>query len=88
MSCLFVSDSTEVPCILEVDFLKNFQPCVIDLGRKCLEFSRPESVRSVGAEITSIGTVVMGKSVTVSPGYEMIVQGFVHNCDFQGQAIV
>ena len=26
--------------------------------------------------------------MAMPPGCEMIVQGFVHNCDFQGQAIV
>ena len=85
---LYVSESTEVPCILGVDFLRHFQPCVIDLRRKCLEVSVSESVKTVSAEITSVGNVVVGKNVTVPPGCEMIIPGFVHNCDFEGQAIV
>ena len=66
----------DVPCLFGVDFLQHVQPCVIDLQRKCLSFVPSEAVRSVRAEAVSVGTVVLGKDVTVPSGSETVVRGF------------
>ena len=84
----YVSEVIDVPCLFGIDFLQHVQPCVIDLQRKCLSFVPTEAVRSVSAEAVSVGSVVLGKDVTVPPGSETVVRGFSHNCDYRGSALV
>lgn len=83
---VYVSDSTDVPCLLGLDFLQKV-PCVIDLSRKLLMLTSSESVRTVSAEVTSVGRVVLGRDHSIPPGSELIIPGFAHNCDYRGAAV-
>ena len=84
---VFVSDSIDVPCLLGLDFLQ-VCPCVIDVRRSRLVLAPPAAVRSISAEAVSVGNVVVGRDTVVSPGDEVIVRGFVSQCEYRGPAVV
>ena len=63
-------------------------PCVIDMKKHCLIVAPAESVRSISAEAVSVGRVVNAKDVSVPPGAELILRGFLPNCDYRGPAMV
>ena len=83
----FVSEATDVPCLLGVDFLQHC-PCVIDLRSKQLFVTPTEVVRSVSAHAVSIGDVCLNADRVVAPGTEMILNGFVPHTDYHGPALV
>ena len=82
----YVSESIDVPVLLGIDFLRTV-PCVIDLQQKRLTMAPSESIRSVSAEVTSVGRVVVGRDHVLAPGSETIIQGYAHNCEYKGAAI-
>ena len=83
----FVSEATDVPCLLGVDFLQHC-PCVIDLRSKQLFITPAEAVRSVSAHAVSIGDVCLYADRVIAPGTEVILHGFVPNTDYHGPALV
>ena len=83
----FVSEVTDVPCLLGVDFLQHC-PCVIDLRAKQLFVTPTEAVRSVSAHAVTIGNVCLYSDRVVAPGTEMILNGFIPNTDYHGPALV
>ena len=82
----FVSDAIDTPCLLGLDFLQHVT-CVIDLRRRVLLVAPRESVRTVSAEMTSVGKMVVGKDFSVPPGSEVIIPTYVHNCGYSGPAV-
>ena len=81
-----VSDSLDVPCLVGLDFLEQV-PSVIDLVNRRLIFVPSNAVRFVSAEARAVGRVVLGRDVSVSPGSEQILQGYVHSCDYNGPTV-
>ena len=84
---LYVSELIDVPCLLGLDFL-HAVPCVIDLHRKTLNLTPRESVRSVSVDVTSVGSVKLGRDLSVAPGAEVMVSGYAHTCTYRGSALV
>ena len=84
---LFVSEVSDVPCLLGVDFLQHC-PCVIDLRAKQLFVTPAEAVRSVSAHAVSIGNLCLYADRVVAPGTEMILNGFIPNTDYHGPALI
>ena len=82
----FVSEAIDTPCLLGLDFLQHV-PCVIDLRRRLLLVAPRESVRTVSAEMTSVGKMVVGKDFSIPPGSELIIPTHVHNCGYSGPAV-
>ena len=83
----YVSDKIDVPVLLGLEFLR-VCPCVIDMKRRCLILAPAETVRSISVEAVSVGKVVNAKDISVPPGAELILRGFLPNCDYRGPAIV
>ena len=83
----YVSDRIDVPVLLGVEFLR-VCPCVIDMKKRCLIVAPADSVRSISVEAISVGRVVNAKDVSVPPGAELILRGFLPNCDYRGPAMV
>lgn len=84
---LFVSEAIDVPCLLGVDFLQ-YCPCVIDLSNKRLVLAPSASVRSVSAQAVSLGRVTLSCDQVIAPGSEVVLKGFVPNCDYSGPALI
>ena len=82
----YVSEAIDTPCLLGLDFLQHV-PCVIDLRKRVLVVTPAESVRTVSAEMTTVGKVVVGKDFSVPPGSELIMPAYVHNCEYRGPAV-
>ena len=83
----YVSDKIDVPVLLGVDFLR-VCPCVIDMKQRCLIVAPADSVRSISVEAVSVGRVVNAKDISVPPGAELILRGFLPNCDYRGPAMI
>ena len=84
---LYVSDAIDVQCILGLDFLQTV-PCVIDLTNRRLVLVSGESVRTVSVDRTSVGCAVLGSDVSLPPGSECFLEGWVHHCDYEGEVLV
>lgn len=84
---VFVSESIDVPCLLGLDFLQ-VCPCVIDIRRSRLVLAPAAAVRSVSAEAVSVGNVLVGRDTVIPPGDEVVLRGFVPQCDYRGPAVV
>ena len=84
---LYVSEAIDVSCILGLDFLSAV-PCVIDLAGKRLVLVSGESVRTISAVRTTVGSAVLGCDVSIPPGAECFVRGHVHNCDYNGDVML
>ena len=83
----YVSEDLDVPCLVGLNFLEQV-PCIIDLVSRRLVFVPDRAVRSVTAEIRSVGKAVVGQDVSVPPGTEQVLQGYVHSCEFDGPVVL
>ena len=84
---LYVTEAIDKPLLLGLEFLRSV-PCVIDITNKRLVLAGSGQVRSVSAEITSVGKVTVGQDHSLAPGTEQVIPGFVHNCTYRGDAII
>ena len=82
----FISEAIDIPCLLGLDFLKHV-PCVIDLRKRMLLIAPTDSVRSVSAEVTSIGRMTVGRDISIPPGSEILIPTHVHCSEYRGTAL-
>lgn len=81
-----VSDSLDVPCLIGLDFLEQV-PSVIDLVNRRLILVPAGAVRFTSTDARAVGRVVLGHDVSVPPGVEHVLQGYVHSCEYSGPVV-
>ena len=83
----FVTDSIDVPVLLGLEFLATC-PCVVDISGGQLVLVPSRVVRSISASVISVGRVIVQQDLSVPPGHELVISGFVPNSDFRGPAMM
>ena len=83
----YVTECIDVPVLLGLEFLSAC-PCVVDVAGGRLVMTPSRVVRSVSASVVSVGRVILQTDVSVPPGHELVVSGFVPNSDFRGPALM
>ena len=83
----FVTECIDVPVLLGLEFLSSC-PCVVDISGGRLVLTPSRVVRSVSASVTSVGRVIFQHDLSVPPGHELVISGFVPNSDFRGLAMM